>query len=67
MPNLTSRYSQQLLRCSLKRLNSYLFSSAADQRRPLLVNLSLVLLDRFSKTGALEQWKQLLLGEAKAA
>ena len=56
------------MHCSLKRLNGYLFSSAADQRRPLLVNLSLVfLLDRFSKTGALEQWTQLLLGEVKAA
>jgi len=52
---------------SSQRLNCYLFSSAADQRRPLLVNLSLVLLDRFSKTGALEQWTQLLLGEVKAA
>ncbi len=41
--------------CSLTRLITHLFSSAADQRRPLLVNLSLVLLDRFSKTGALEK------------
>ncbi len=43
------------MQCSLTRLIIYLFSSAADQRRPLLVNLSLALLDRFSKTGALEK------------
>lgn len=65
--SVSSRNKQLLCAMLFKAPDCYLFSSAADQRRPLLVNLSLVLLDRFSKTGALEQWTQLLLEEVKAA